>query len=88
MSQIKTVVVSINIAKHDLDRKMRQAQEFLIDGERVRINLGKLRGREKNRAYQASEALNSYFEEYLRAFGMRTSKATESSLTFVVNPRP
>ena len=45
-AQIKEIRLSVRIGEHDLETKMRQGSQFLIDGDRLKICL-MLRGREK-----------------------------------------
>lgn len=65
---IKTVQVSLNIGKGDLERKVKQAQKFLSNKEQVRIALV-VKGRQKARTDTAVEFLNEIHETYMQDCG-------------------
>lgn len=57
--EVKGVRLSFNIAKHDLEVKVRQAEKFLAKGDRVRVEII-LRGREKAFAHLAKGKLEEF----------------------------
>lgn len=52
----KEVTFRLNIDDHDLDRKRRRVEEFLADGDKVKVTV-RLRGRERNYPERAEEVL-------------------------------
>jgi translation initiation factor IF-3 len=63
-STIKDVKLSLFIGKGDLDRLIKRAQEFLEDGQQVRISL-LLKGREMGKRDMAFNLVS----EYIKAVG-------------------
>ncbi len=61
-SEIKGVRLRFNISPHDLETKMHQAEKFLSQGDKVKIEMI-LRGREKRLAGFAKEKLNNFIKE-------------------------
>ena len=57
--ELKEIRITPNIDSHDLDFKVKNAQKFLADGNKVRINL-KFRGREMNYIKLGEEVLNKF----------------------------
>ena len=57
--ETKGIRLTYNIAKHDLTVRAKQAQKFLIKGDRLRIEIV-LRGREKAFANLAKERLEEF----------------------------
>ena len=57
--EVKEIRITPNIDKHDFEFKMKNAEKFLKDGNKVRITL-KFRGREMNYVKQGEEVLNSF----------------------------
>jgi len=60
--EIKGIRLSLKIGKHDLDFKRKQAEKFLKQGDKVRIELN-LKGREKAHRDLATEVINKFVEE-------------------------
>lgn len=57
--EVKGVQLGFNIAKHDLEVKVAQAQKFLDKGDRVRVMIV-LKGREKAFGHLAKEKLEAF----------------------------
>ena len=57
--EIKEIRVTPNIDSHDFDFKLKNAQKFLSDGNKVRITL-KFRGREMNYVKQGEAVINQF----------------------------
>jgi len=60
--EIKGIRLSFKIGKHDLDFKRKQAEKFLKQKDKVKIELN-LRGREKAHKDLAQEIINKFIEE-------------------------
>ena len=56
--EIKEIRITPNIDKHDLEFKIKNAQKFLDDGNKVRFTV-RFRGREMNYIKQGEEVLNN-----------------------------
>jgi len=59
--ELKGVRLGFNISPHDLETRARQAENFLKEGNKVRIELP-LRGREKALPEFAKEKINNFLE--------------------------
>jgi len=59
--ELKGVRLGFNISPHDLETRARQAENFLKEGDKVRIELP-LRGREKALPEFAKEKINNFLE--------------------------
>ena len=59
--EVKGVRLSLRIGQHDVEVRLKQAQKFLADGNKVRIEII-LRGREKGRADLARKNINNFIE--------------------------
>lgn len=77
--ELKEVVLSIKIDKHDLETKIKRANDFLAKGNKVRIVI-MLRGREmlfQDKAYKmiedAKNTLNAQYEQHIKREGKRFS---------------
>ena len=57
--ELKEIRMTPNIDDHDLEFKIKNAQKFLEDGNKVKITL-KFRGREMNYTKQGEEVLNKF----------------------------
>ncbi len=56
--ELKEIRITPNIDNHDLDFKIKNAQKFLEDGNKVRFTV-RFRGREMNYLKQGEEVLNN-----------------------------
>lgn len=63
--ELKIIRLSLKIGKHDLEIKAKQANEFLAEGNKVKIELI-LRGREKQRADFAKNIINTFISQYFQ----------------------
>jgi len=59
--EVKGIRISLRISQHDLETKAKQANKFLDQGHKVRIEMI-LRGREKGLFEMAREKLNKFIE--------------------------
>lgn len=62
-SKLKEIQIGFNISPHDIEVKAKQAERFLKEGDKIKINLV-LRGREKAMAEFAKKKVH-VFAEYL-----------------------
>ena len=83
---MKIVQLTPQIGKNDLERKLRQAKEWLQDKEQVRIVLV-LRGRQKGRSESALKFLTEIHENYLEPFGKLAKGPSEQNYSLTYNPR-
>jgi len=60
--EIKGVRLSFKIGKHDIDFKRKQAEKFLKQGDKVKIDLN-LRGREKAHKDLAKKIIDNFIEQ-------------------------
>lgn len=59
--EIKGIRLGFNISQHDLETKARQAEKFLKEGDKVRIDMI-LRGREKGLSNFAKDKFSQFLE--------------------------
>ena len=58
---VKNIRIGVSTSIHDLEHKRKQTEEFLIEGNKVRIEM-RLRGREKAHQDFAKEKLNNFLK--------------------------
>lgn len=85
-NNIKTIQITLNVGKNDLERKIKQAQKFLEKKEQVRVTLA-LKGRQKANPKRGVEFLNEINEKYFTDCGRCVKPATESSLSLTFMPK-
>lgn len=59
--ELKGIRLGFNISQHDLEIRVKQAEKFLKQGNKVRIEM-RLRGREKALGNFAKEKINKFLE--------------------------
>ncbi len=59
--EVKGVRIGLSTSLHDLKHKAKQAEKFLAEGNKVKIEI-RLRGREKAHQNLAREKLNNFLE--------------------------
>jgi len=84
--EIKEIRVTPNIDSHDFEFKVKNAQKFLSDGNKVRITL-KFRGREMNYIKQGEEVLNQFIKA-LSEYGVTDKKPVLDRRVMFVNLSP
>lgn len=72
-SEIKGIRLSFNISAHDLETRARQAEKFLKEGDKVRIEMI-LRGREKAHADFAKEKISQFLEILQKQIPFKTDR--------------
>ena len=55
-SQVKEIMLRTNIAKHDLETKVKKAKEFIENGDKVRVTLT-MKGRELTRREESQRSI-------------------------------
>ena len=60
--EIKEIKLSVGIGEHDYDFKMRAAQKFLADGDKVKVTI-RFRGREMTHTDLGTELLAKFAED-------------------------
>ena len=55
-SQVKEIMLRTNIAKHDLETKVKKAKEFIEEGDKVRVTLT-MKGRELTRREESQRPI-------------------------------
>ncbi|KKT57187.1 MAG: Translation initiation factor IF-3 [Candidatus Giovannonibacteria bacterium GW2011_GWC2_44_9] len=85
--EIKSVRVGIGTSLHDLELKAQQADKFLKEGNKIKIDLS-LRGREK---YLDKKFLEERIERFLRlishAFEKEPIKKGPRGLSLIIGPK-
>ncbi len=59
--EMKEVRISLRIGQHDLEVKVKRAKEFLLAGDRVKLNL-RFRGRENAHRELGFERFNAFYK--------------------------
>lgn len=59
--EIKGIRLSFNISQHDMEVRARQAEKFLKEGDKIRIEM-RLKGRQKALGDFAKEKINKFLE--------------------------
>jgi translation initiation factor IF-3 len=81
-SQIKEIQLSVNIASHDLETKVKQAMNFLSHGDKVKVTLT-MKGRELSRREENKRSIY-LFLEMIGSSGIVESMKDESNKTIVI----
>jgi len=83
----KEVRLNLAIEEHDFNFKLKNAQKFLKDGDKVKVSI-RFRGREMNYTSQGIEMLNK-FAETVSEFGSveRAPKMEGRSMSMVLNTK-
>jgi translation initiation factor IF-3 len=83
--QVKEIQLSVNIAKHDLETKAKQAINFLSHGDKVKVVLT-MRGRELTRREENKKSM-MLFLEFIGTEGVVESMKDEGNKTIVILKR-
>ncbi len=85
--EIKSIRIGIGTSQHDLELKARQSDEFLKEGNKIKIDLS-LRGREK---YLDRKFLDERLERFLKllahSFERDDIKKGPRGLSLILNPK-
>ena len=85
---VKEIRFSPKIEEHDLSVKAKNAQKFLIDGDKVKVTI-RFRGREVDHAAFGQKALNR-FHEMVADYCVveKPAKLEGKNMTMVLAPKP
>ncbi|MBP6348982.1 MAG: translation initiation factor IF-3 [Candidatus Obscuribacter sp.] len=88
IQDVKEIKMRYKIEDHDFQVKLRSAQKFLTEGDKIKV-LILLRGREMQHANMAIDLMNRFAEE-LKELGMmdREPKLEGKSVIMILNPQP
>lgn len=81
--ELKEIRITPNIDKHDFDFKVKNAQKFLEDGNKVKITL-KFRGRELNYVKQGEEVLNNFIVSLEEIASVEKKPLLEGKNMFII----
>ena len=59
--ELKVIQLSLTIGQHDIDYRLKQAKEFLLDGAKVKVSL-MLRGRQQAYAQKGIEVCKTFYQ--------------------------
>lgn len=71
--ELKEVRLTFGISPHDMETRAKQAQKFLTEGDKVKLNMN-LRGREKAMGNFAREKLQRFIENLNSLIEIKTEK--------------
>jgi translation initiation factor IF-3 len=71
--ELKEIRLTFNISPHDMETRAKQAQSFLEEGNKVKINMS-LRGREKAMGHFATEKVKLFFEKLNSLIPIKTER--------------
>lgn len=81
-THVKEIQLSVNIANHDLETKVKQAINFLKHGDKVKVVLT-MKGRELIRREENKRCINMFIE-LVNEFGAVESRKDENNKTIVI----
>jgi translation initiation factor IF-3 len=83
-SEVKTLLVSVRIAPHDLQVQARKADEFLKKGNKVRLQV-RMRGRERSHPQLAMEVMGQFMGMITETYEIDSPAKLmgDSCLTFI-----
>ncbi len=82
-AELKEIRVTPNIDTHDFDFKVKNAQKFLNDGNKVKITL-KFRGREMNYIKLGEEVLNNFISALENSSTVEKKPILEGKSMFII----
>ncbi|MCX6721492.1 MAG: translation initiation factor IF-3 [Candidatus Staskawiczbacteria bacterium] len=71
--ELKEIRLTFNISPHDMETRAKQAEKFLKDGNKVKINMS-LRGREKAMGGYATEKVKKFLEQLNSIIPIKTER--------------
>jgi translation initiation factor IF-3 len=71
--ELKEVRLTFGISPHDMETRAKQAEKFLQEGNKVKINMA-LRGREKAMGYFATEKVKKFLEQLNLIIPIKTER--------------
>ena len=71
--ELKEIRLTFNISPHDMETRAKQAQKFLEEGDKIKINMS-LRGREKAMGQFATEKVKLFLENLNSLIPIKTER--------------
>ncbi len=81
--EIKEIRITPNIEQHDFEFKLKNAQKFIEDGNKVKITV-RFRGREMNYLKLGEQVLNKFIEELAEISTVEKKPLLEGKNMFVI----
>ena len=81
--EIKEIRITPNIEQHDFEFKLKNAQKFIEDGNKVKITV-RFRGREMNYLKLGEQVLNKFIEELAEISTVEKKPLLEGRNMFVI----
>ncbi|MFH1967987.1 MAG: translation initiation factor IF-3 [bacterium] len=71
--ELKEIRLTFNISPHDMETRAKQAEKFLKEGDKVKINMS-LRGREKAMGHFAREKVQKFLDNLNSTIPIKTER--------------
>ena len=84
--EIKEIRITPNIEQHDFEFKLKNAQKFIEDGNKVKITV-RFRGREMNYLKLGEQVLNKFIEELAEISTVEKKPLLEGKNMFIILAR-
>lgn len=81
--EIKEIRITPNIEQHDFEFKLKNAQKFIEDGNKVKITV-RFRGREMNYLKLGEQVLNKFIEELAEISTIEKKPLLEGKNMFII----
>ena len=81
--EIKEIRITPNIEQHDFEIKLKNAQKFIEDGNKVKITV-RFRGREMNYLKLGEQVLNKFIEELAEISTVEKKPLLEGKNMFII----
>ena len=81
--EIKEIRITPNIEQHDFEFKLKNAQKFIEDGNKVKITV-RFRGREMNYLKLGEQVLNKFIEELAEISTVEKKPLLEGKNMFII----
>ena len=81
--EIKEIRITPNIEQHDFEFKLKNAQKFIEDGNKVKISV-RVRGREMNYLKLGEQVLNKFIEELAEISTVEKKPLLEGKNMFII----
>lgn len=81
--EIKEIRITPNIEQHDFEFKLKNAQKFIEDGNKVKITV-RFRGREMNYLKLGEQVLNKFIEELAEVSTVEKKPLLEGKNMFII----
>lgn len=78
-SKLKEIQITFNISPHDIATRAKQAEKFLKEGDKVKVNLF-LKGREKGMADFGKKKVQVFLEEINKLVPLKTERELKKEM--------